>query len=973
MFELNICDNDSITNIFHTDVNELFTSFKQNKFNILYINARDIKNAGKIDKIEEFLMNLEYEVDVIIASETWIKSKEEANLFNIHGYKSHYINRDNRMGGGVGIFTKENLIVELVHEFNQVFYIGHIKVSSHNNILNIIGVYRPPTLRVVELQDFFSYLDKLLNRNLCKTIIVGDINLNIANCIDNDICNYISILKSYNFNIVNDKITRPGSGTLIDHVCVNFDRQICIHTFDINISDHNSLLVQIDLKITNETTKITKFQKTNLKNYKNDIESDIENLNKNIDYNNFVEYIKNKTALHSQVTINSSKINVNKAAWANEYYIKLIQRKNKLVKKFHDKPHNYLIKSSLINLQSEMNDLKNSLKNKFYIETFEKSKTDPKKMWSTLNKIIYNRSTNKKSMNIQELNNKNVTVKDSKDISNCLNSYFVNIGEELNKNNKSNLNDLKALGTLNKVINSNKQFLNTFKLTDAKEINFILKNKIKTDKSPGIDGITPNNLKVFDGTITDILVKLINNILETGTFPDNAKEALVCPIYKSGDRKNPNNYRPISLLPVLSKLIEHIIKIRLMNHFIDNNFLTKKQYGFIEKSDTLSATIDLTSELYNNINEGFLSSGVFLDMTKAFDLVPHDFLLYKLECYGLKNNALKLIESYLCNRKQRVKVNDEISDYLVIKSGVPQGSVLGPLLFVVYVNDIENIKLNGNISLYADDTSIFNKDKNADNLVEKTNQDLKEIVNFFKINRLEINEKKTQLMLFTSPQKKFKTNTNFIINNTALEPATCIKYLGLYFDPHLKWENHINFIVKSVAPIIGILFKLKRVIPKPALLNIYYSLVNSRLSYLNVVWCSGYKTSLNKLGILQNKAVKNIFNLPYRYRTIDLYTKYPLKSIDFLYKFNTIMFIRKNLQNRIHSNISFSSNTSNYETRNKSKIQLNNINNNYGKFDIKFNGAKLYNSLPTELSSITNILTFKKQLSSWLAKNINKI
>lgn len=370
MFELNICDNDSITNIFHTDVNELFTSFKQNNFNILYINVRDIKNAGKIDKIEEFLMNLAYEIDVIIASETWIKSKEEADLFNIHGYKSHYVNRNNRMGGGVGIFTKENLNVELVHEFNQVFYIGHIKVSSHNNILNIIGVYRPPTLRVVELQDFFSYLDKLLNKSLGKTIIVGDINLNIANCNDNDICNYVSILKSYNFSVVNDQITRPGSGTIIDHVCVNFNKNMCIHTFDINISDHNSLLVQIDLKITNETNKITKFQKTNLKNYKNDIESDIENLNKNVDYNDFVEYIKNKTALHSQFISNSPK-NVNKAAWANEYYIKLIQRKKKLIQKFHDKPHNFLIKSSLINLQSEMNNLKNSLKNKFYIETFE--------------------------------------------------------------------------------------------------------------------------------------------------------------------------------------------------------------------------------------------------------------------------------------------------------------------------------------------------------------------------------------------------------------------------------------------------------------------------------------------------------------------------------------------------------------------------------------------------------------------------
>lgn len=313
-----------------------------------------------------------------------------------------------------------------------------------------------------------------------------------------------------------------------------------------------------------------------------------------------------------------------------------------------------------------------------------------------------------------------------------------------------------------------------------------------------------------------------------------------------------------------------------------------------------------------------------------------------------------------------------LSDFLVLKSGVPQGSILGPLLFVVYINDIANVKLNGVISLYADDTAIFNKDKNCDLLIDKTNEDISKIVKFFKVNKLVINDKKTQLMIFTSPKKNVPMfNKNFIINESILNPSDSVKYLGLFFDPHLKWEFHINKICKLIAPVVGILFRLKYVIPESALLNIYYSLINSRLSYLNVIWCSGYKTSLNTIATLQNKATKNIFRLPLRFSTQTLYENYPIKSLDYLFKLNTILFIRKNLQNNIHSKIQFNKTESNYDTRNKNKISLKTINNNYGKFNITFNGSKLYNKIPDGITKIQNFNSFKKLSKIWLQNNIN--
>lgn len=529
------------------------------------------------------------------------------------------------------------------------------------------------------------------------------------------------------------------------------------------------------------------------------------------------------------------------------------------------------------------------------------------------------------------------------------------------------------LGTLDSIIDSNKEILTKFDLTNSDEVNYILKHKIKIDKASGIDKIPPKCLKILNESLTTTLVKLINDILTTGIFPDLAKEAVICPIFKGGDKSNPNNYRPISLLSVLSKLVEYIIKNRLVSHFNKNDFFFKFQYGFMEKSDTQSATIDLVTDLYNDIDKGLISAGVFLDMTKAFDLVPHDLLIFKLKSYGLDGLALDLIHSYLSNRKQRVQIGDTLSDYKIIKSGVPQGSILGPILFVVFINDISNLKLNGSLNLYADDTAIFNKDRNQELLVSKTNEDIVSVTNYFMVNRLIVNESKTKLMLFHSPQKRFTSTTSFIFNSSILVPSASVKYLGLYFDSFLKWENHIASVTKSIAPVVGLLFRLKKIIPVSALLKVYYSLINSRLSYLNTIWCNGYKTSFNYLNVLQHKAIKNIFNLPFRYKSADLYKNYPIRSLDFMFKFNTLIFIQKHQLNIVHSNIKFEKSYSTILTRQSNKLALGNVRTNYGRFSVTFNGAKTYNKLPEELTILSNFILFKKHLKSWLIKNLDAL
>lgn len=296
--------------------------------------------------------------------------------------------------------------------------------------------------------------------------------------------------------------------------------------------------------------------------------------------------------------------------------------------------------------------------------------------------------------------------------------------------------------------------------------------------------------------------------------------------------------------------------VRLYDFLDANDLLFKGQFGFRKKSSTAHSLIDITEHIKDSIDNGNFGCGIFIDLKKAFDTVNHSILLTKLEHYGVRGNLLKWFESYLSDRKQYVFYNGVASDILSITCGVPQGSVLGPLLFLIYINDLPNISNKLNFFLFADDTNIYYESKDLKELEKTMNKELKHLTLWLNLNRLALNVSKTNFVIFRSTKRIPNHNVVLIMNRKAISQKDHIKYLGVLMDQHLMWKKHISSVAKKVSRGVGILSKLRHFINPYLLKDIYYCLVYSHLSYGVEAWGSACKTETDELLILQKKAVR---------------------------------------------------------------------------------------------------------------------
>ena len=364
-----------------------------------------------------------------------------------------------------------------------------------------------------------------------------------------------------------------------------------------------------------------------------------------------------------------------------------------------------------------------------------------KNTWKNINDII-----NKKKK-IHDLpkyfldNDKILT--DNADIANCFNLFFSQVGPNLAKSIPSPV-DKSYKDYLTAHITSSFSFETVTIENISKQI-----KGLKPKSSTGHDGLSTILLKYISNDIIETLSLIINQSLCTGIFPHSLKIAKITPIYKKESPHITDNYRPISLLPAISKVFEKVVYVQVYEYFVKNNLLYKSQYGFRKFHSTELAAVELTNRITSQLDEGKLPLAIYLDLSKAFDTIDHDILIYKLSYYGVQGNSLNWFKSYLSNRTQYVEYNGVSSNFANVDTGVPQGSILGPLLFIIYMNDIAKVTDKFYSVLYADDTSLeeplctFNTDL-ADNtaLSASINEELKLITTWLALNKLSLNAKK---------------------------------------------------------------------------------------------------------------------------------------------------------------------------------------------------------------------------------------
>ena len=349
--------------------------------------------------------------------------------------------------------------------------------------------------------------------------------------------------------------------------------------------------------------------------------------------------------------------------------------------------------------------------------------------------------------------------------------------------------------------------------------------------------------------------------LKVGTFPDEMKIAKIKPLFKAGERDIISNYRPISVLPVFSKLLERIMYNRVYTHITANNLLYNKQFGFQNKCSTEYAILQLTKEIHESFDKKEFTLGVFIDLSKAFDTVNHEILLTKLQYFGLENIYLKWFTSYLNNRKQLISYGErKYSNRNIINCGVPQGSILGPLLFLLYVNDLCNASNALKPIMFADDTNLFISANNIKELFRIMNKELKSIQNWFNANKLSLNAGKTKYSFFSSYADRIPLRLPALkINDTIIKREEKINFLGVMLDENMTWRHHIECIETKISKNLGILYKARQLLNFKCTKQLYFSFIHSYINYGNIAWGSTNPTKL-KVILRRQKQASRVIN-----------------------------------------------------------------------------------------------------------------
>jgi len=549
-----------------------------------------------------------------------------------------------------------------------------------------------------------------------------------------------------------------------------------------------------------------------------------------------------------------------------------------------------------------------------------------------------------------------------KDIADIMNNFFVNSGRAVIQNNPpSNTDPLASVPDLSA---SHSMYAQP---ASRKEISSIIDSLKNT--SCGTDQIKAKVVKAIKNEILVPLTHLVNLSLKQGTFPDDLKKSVVTPIYKKGRKDDLNNYRPISVLNVFSKIMEKIMHCRLTSYLDAVQVLYPKQFGFRKGHSTDQAVTEAVSIITKALNQKRCVLAVCMDLSKAFDSIDHVILCKKLSRLGITGNLLDWFCSYLANRMQTTAFNGSISAPSTVKCGVPQGSILGPLLFILYINDLQHLCDTCEAVLYADDCNLF-FDFRADdpNVAAIVNAKLNCVSDWFSCNQLALNASKTNYIVF-SGRRKIKID-GISVNGSLLAQKSEINFLGIILDQSLSWRPHIQAVSNKISKSIGVLRKINRHLSRKVMLSLYNSLVLPYLQYGISIWGSARPTTLNSLFVAQKKALKTALILPWRTSTSDLFNLTNALPLECLYQLSVATFIFKFenslLPSCFHSYFQANNQTHRFNTRSASLFRLPLFSTSCCQQSILFQGPKIWSKIPPHIRDCKTITCFKAKLKCHL-------
>jgi hypothetical protein len=507
-------------------------------------------------------------------------------------------------------------------------------------------------------------------------------------------------------------------------------------------------------------------------------------------------------------------------------------------------------------------------------------------------------------------------------------------------------------------------------LVKTEEIKSII-NGLKNKKSAGVDEISPKLIKSIADLIVTPLSHILNCSFVEGQFPSKLKQTIIRPILKSGDKSCCNNYRPISLISTFSKVFEKAVLNRLWSFLETNGIVFEGQHGFVKNRSTTSAMLSLINRVVKDIDSKQFAVGMFFDFTKAFDMVDHELLLCKMSHIGVRGTALGWFSSYLEGRRQSVTIpavdakgylQNCYSSEASVSKGVPQGSVLGPILFLLFINSLPSSVKKANICLFADDTSLTISNPSMEALEQITFVESNSLLQWCEENRLSLNAMKTQLLQFHISKRRFQEThsyLNVLLDETMICPSQTVKFLGLFLDENLKFHQHIEHVIKKVSVGIFMLRMLRQTATPEVLLSAYYGLIYPYLTYAVPVWgCETQRTLF--LFRLQKKAIRIVFSLPKHQSCKETFKSFRILTFPSIYILETLSFAKNNMS-LVITPVNHC-----YSLRNTSNLVIPRHSTSFFQKHFHYNAVKLFNNLPFPLQAELDVGKFRKQLKSIL-------